>query len=188
MRTSFLSVGIASFTIVASVQAAPLDVESFYDGLGKYTYVFKAGDDLVWSFKPNNGLITMRLPAVVSLITPDGWLGILGANDTVTWRAAVSEQLIGSDGVTFGAVSSQTDSASYGLYDSNDQLVDPALPAGAVAAGAMPGGIQTRVLGFTSFAYVGPALMMIPEPSSLTLGGAALGAMVLIRRSRKSLP
>ena len=166
-----------------ALRANPLEVESLYDGQGKFTYSVQGGDNIVWNFPPNGGFLTMKLPGAVSLITPDGWLGIMGANDMVTWRAATSQQSIGAIPVVFGVISSSTTLERFGRTDTGGQLVDASYPAAALAAQALHPSNPTAVLGYTAFEYVGPALAVVPEPATLgVLALAAFGSLAFLRR------
>ena len=91
----------------------------------------------------------------------------MGANDMVTWRAATSQQTIGAAAVVFGVMSSSTSSERYGRTDINGQPANENYPAAALAARASTPGNPVAVLGYTAFEYVGPALVVVPEPGTI---------------------
>ncbi len=178
MRTFVLAAGIVLTACVT--QALPtLEVESIYDSQGLFTYTVKAGTDITWNFPTSGGFLTMTLPGTTELITPDGWIGQFLGDDRVLWKAGANAQNIGSEPITFGVRSTFTDLARFGRYN-GDQLLDPARPAGAVAAYAITLGGGDPALGYLGFEYVGPMAAPVPEPAGI--GAALLGALYLIRR------
>ncbi|MBI1840967.1 MAG: PEP-CTERM sorting domain-containing protein [Verrucomicrobia bacterium] len=163
------------------MQAVTLEVESLYDNHGTFQFSMKAGDGLTWNFPVSGGFITMKLPGTLELITPEGWAGIVDEDDMVTWTAKSSLQVIGSDPVVFGVKSASTELARYGRYV-DGKLLDPAYPAGAMAAFAIVPEPASPVLGYLGFTYVGPAAM-VPEPG--VVGLSVLGGLLLLRRCRR---
>ena len=170
MKT-FLKVSLLAFAILtcdlAIVRAQPfVSVTSTNDGNGLFSYTFTLpSSTYAWGFTSNSSAMQMRFHGLETVFSPAGWASEIDTNNLVTWRYQNTDVvLFGSPSITFAIQSSSTTSALYNGLGASD----PDYPRGVVFGTLYEQSpLNPFVVGYETFAYVGPAI--VPEPSSAAL-------------------
>jgi hypothetical protein len=153
MRTTwavflFLCVDAAADTLV--------EVDSFHDGAGLYTYTFHRGDmPYVWGWMTtNNGNIWMQSYGIREVQDPPGWTHSISASGGISWRPFALPAYL-DDPITFSIRSCLAVTTTYtnfwppGIY-----------PLGGIVGEVyeLPGRTNFVEGGYQNFIFTGPAL------------------------------